>query len=235
MSHQDGRCAADAETIYVQSGGSCSDSGGAAGGIAAAPFCSMQPTVAVVGATRDLIVVRGAVNVASAGFQGGAKQISIVGQSSALIGTVTGSAVHLSAGDAFIRDIKLMTTGAIGCQADTGTTLRLQHLTVTGNSGGGVLLDGAAFDIRNTTITTNGPGTFGATNWGGILVNNPPAAGPKQLQLVTVQNNMGPGVSCSAAVTGTGVFATGNTPVDVNATCMFSSCGAAGATCGAQP
>jgi hypothetical protein len=238
MAHQDGRCATDAETIYVQNGAVCSDSAGAAGGAASAPFCSMQPAVGIVGALRDLVVVRGTVVAATSGFSGGSTQISIVGQMSAVIaGSITGSAIHIVAGDTFIRDIKLSSFSAIGCQADTGSTLRLDHVNVTGNSGGGILLDGAAFTITNTTVTNNGPGTFGPTNWGGIFVNNPPAAGPAQLQLVTVQNNNPVGISCSSTIQGTDVLASGNGSggTDINSTCGFSSCGTAGITCGAQP
>ena len=235
MSHQGGRCATDAETIYVQNTASCSDAGNA-GGTAAAPFCSMQPAVTAFGASRDLIVVRGSVNGATAAFSGVAKQVSIVGQAAAAVLAGANPAIRLAAGDAFVRDLRLTTAGSIGCQADPGSTLRLQHLAVSGNSGGGILLDGAAFDIQNTTVTNNGPGTSGAVSWGGILVNNPPAAGPKQLQYVTVQNNMQVGITCSVGVTGLGVFASGNVGgVDINPTCGFSACMPAGATCGAQP
>jgi hypothetical protein len=186
-----------------------------------------------VSATRDLIVVRGSVNAATAAFAATGSALSVVGQSA---GTIAGATpgFHLTAGSAYLRDLKLQTGGSVGCQADTGTTLTLNHLTVTANSGGGILLDGAAFDIRNTTVTTNGPGQFGAVTWGGIFANNPPAAGPKQLQLVTVQSNNPIGVSCSAMIQGTGVLASGNS-VDIATTCMFSSCGTANATCGAQP
>ena len=190
----------------------------------------MQPAVAAVGAARDLIVVRGTVTNASTPFSAGAKQITVVGQSSAVVATI-----HLAAGDAYVRDIKFGPFAGIGVQADAGSTLRLNHVVVTGNTGGGVFVDGAAFDIRNTSVTANGPGTSGAITWGGILVSNPPAAGPKQLNLVTVQSNGGPGIACSTAVTGTGVLASGNGSVDIGPTCMFSSCGAATPTCGAQP
>jgi hypothetical protein len=131
------------------------------------------------------------------------------------------------------------TLGAgLGVDAESGATLTMNHCTVTNNSAGGILLDGAAFDIENTTVTNNGPGTQGAITWGGILVNNPPASGSKTLNLLTVQNNMGGGVACSAAVSSsaTGVLASSNTVgLDVNTTCGFSSCGAASMTCGAQP
>jgi hypothetical protein len=237
MKHQDGRCATDAETIYVQETAACPGAAATADGTAALPYCSMDPATGALGATRDLIVVRGTVSGAATGLTSGARQISIVGQVSAALAGATKPAFHLGAGDAYLRNVKLSTGGSIGCQADAGSTLQLDHVLVTGNSGGGILLNGAAFDIENTTVTTNGPGTFnGLVTWGGILVNNPPATGPAKLQLVTVQNNMGGGIACSAAVSmAGGILATENTVPDVNATCGFVSCGTASTTCGAQP
>jgi hypothetical protein len=194
----------------------------------------MQPAVAAVAAARDLVVVRGSVISSTSGFQAGAKQLSIVGQASALIGGVY-PAIHLATGDLFARDLKLNTGSSLGCQADTGATLRLDRVVVNGNTGGGILLDGAAFVIKNTAVTNNGPGTSGATTWGGVLVNNPPVAGPAQLQNVTVQNNNPVGISCSATVQGTGVLASGNTSVDITPACGLTPCATAGSSCGAPP
>jgi hypothetical protein len=124
----------------------------------------------------------------------------------------------------------------LGIQADTGAQLTMDHCTVTGNNRGGVMLDGAHFDITNTTISNNGPGTDGMGNvWGGIRVINPPSTDPIRFHLLTVQNNNPVGVSCAGNVTADGVLASGNSSVDVtDATCGFSSCGSAvTATCGA--
>ena len=195
----------------------------------------MQPAVGVVGALRDLIVVRGTVTGAASAFAGGAKQISIVGQATAVVAGGGSPAIHLATGDAYVRAIKLGPSASIGCQADSGSTLRLDHVVVTGNSAGGILLDGAAFDIENTTVTSNGPGDLTGLPWGGIRVQNIPVDGPKILKLVTVQTNNPIGVSCSAAVSGpSGVLAIANLSTDISPTCAFLSCGAASSTCGAQ-
>jgi len=239
MSHLDGRCASTKETIYVQNNGTCADGTGASAGSATAPLCSMQPAPSLASATRDLIVVRGTVSGATGAF---ATTVSIVGQSSGTIAGTVSPALHVSAGTTYARDVKLSTFDSIGLQADGGSTVRLDHVLVTGNAGqasdakgGGILLDGAAFDIRNTTVTSNGPGTFSGGLWGGILVNSPPATGPKSLQLVTVQGNNPTGISCTAAISGTGVSATGNSSLDVVSACGITACGAASTTCGAQP
>src|SRR5204862_6218847 len=114
-------------------------------------------------ATQDVVVVRGGVNVASSAFSPTMKQLSVIGQKTAIIGDVTGPpAFHLAGGDAFLRDLKLGPSQSIGAQADSGATLRLEHVVVTGNPGGGILLDVASFDIHNTTVTNNGPGMSGA-------------------------------------------------------------------------
>jgi hypothetical protein len=102
--------------------------------------------------------------------------------------------------------------------------------------GGGILLDGAAFEIDNTTITNNGPGQQGATPWGGILVNSLPASGPANLDLVTIQNNNQIGLTCSGSISGVGVFASGDSGgVDVSQTCNVALCSPLGPACGAPP
>jgi hypothetical protein len=239
MKHQDGRCATDAETIYVQQTAGCPAAAATADGTAAMPYCSMDPAVGAAGAIRDLVVVRGTVASATLGFSGTVRQISIVGQMNAIVtGAHTG--IHLFVGDGYVRSLQLGPSTVVGCQADLGSKLRLDHVVVTGNSGGGILVDGGGFDIENTTVTNNGPATFnGLRTWGGILVNNPPSPpnGLTKLQFVTVQNNVGGGITCSAAyATSNGVLVSGNTSgLDVDTTCGFASCGAPGATCGAQP
>jgi len=243
MSHQDGRCADDAETLYVQAVPSCSDASGAGGakataGTSATPLCTLQAATSAVSAMSnmaDLVVVRGTVTGATAAFAVPAKKkLSVVGQMTAFIAGGLSPAFRLSSGEAFLRDLKLTTAASIGCQADTGTLLRLDHVTVTGNVGGGILLDGAAFEIRNSTVTSNGPAVQGAVSWGGIFANNPPAAGPKTLDLLTVQGNLSPGITCSSAITGTGVLASSNLGGDVISTCGFAPCTAASASCGAR-
>jgi hypothetical protein len=236
MSHQDGRCAKDEETIYVEATGNCASTVGVTNGTATVPFCSLDPAVAALGAmpAKNLVIVRRTV-ICGTPFAITARPVSIVGQLNA---SVTGApaAIRASAGDLYVRNVKLSTGASIGCQADSGSTIRLDHVAVTGNSGGGILLNGAAFDIQNTTVSNNGAGTSGATTWGGILVTSLPVSGPAKLNLVTVQNNMGGGIACSAQLTmATGVLSSGNESPNINATCMFSSCTAASATCGAQP
>lgn len=239
MSHDDGRCAKDDETIYVQATTNCASTAGAANGTATLPYCSLDPVIAALGTmtAKNLVVVTGTVDKGPP-FAIAGRPISIVGKANASVGGVP-AAIRLTAGDLYIRNVELFTGNSLGCQAGTGSTLRLDHVVVTGNKLGGILLDGAAFDIKDTTVTKNGPGVFnGAVDWGGIFVNNPPAAGPTKLQRVTVQNNLEAGIKCSVALMMTmtsGILASGNMSPDIHPTCMVAACGAASATCGAQP
>ena len=121
----------------------------------------------------------------------------------------------------------------LGIQADSGADLVMDRCIVHNNSGGGILIDRASFDIRNTTVTSNGPGTLGAITWGGMLISSQPR-GLNELQILTVQNNKAIGISCSVAVSNMGVLASLNLTGDINRRVGFSSCGAATVTCGAQ-
>ena len=234
----DGRCATEAETIYVQASATCNDAPQTGGGTTMIPYCSLTPVPAVIGSARNLVVVKGSVTsalAASPAFGAGASQIWIVGQQSALIGGVT-TGIHVTTGEMFVRDLTVSTTNSIGIQAESGATLHLQHVNVSSNMAGGILLDGAAFDITNSTVKNNGPGYMMGNAWGGIRIVNLPTSGPKQLQNVTVQGNNGSGLSCSAMVQGTGVLAVDNTntPDQITPSCGFSSCGTASPACGAH-
>jgi hypothetical protein len=162
----------------------------------------------------------------------------------------------MQGGDAYIRGVEFASSGSTcisesggtlsldattvdtckkGGISATGGTLTLNGVTVSGCMGGGILLDGAAFDIENTTIENNGPGQEGTTSWGGILVNALPSSGAAKLNLVTIENNMSVGLGCIGSLTGTGVFASGNSGgVDIQPTCMVTGCSPTSATCGAQ-
>jgi hypothetical protein len=250
MSNIDGHCAADAETVYVQNvAGTCVDSGTGAGS-AATPFCTARyaVTTAISTSGKDLVVMKG--TLADFGIATPSKTLTVVGQTATITpGGAGADGIDITSGTVYLRNLTVQGVTTAGSQTGVGinaqptpgstVTLFMSGCKVTSNPGGGILLNGAAFDIENTTVTGNGPGTFnGLTSWGGVLINNPPASGPMTLNLVTVQNNNGGGVSCSGAITGTGVWATGNTNTvnQIGATCGFTSCSTsdASATCGAQ-
>jgi hypothetical protein len=237
MSQTDGHCATSSETIYVQNNTSgsaiCSDTAVTAGSNTQ-PFCSMQPVPGALSAILDLVVVRGTVSGGTSIFMGqGAPVTSIVGQQSAFIASGASPAFSMQSGSVYIRNVTFSPSASKGISA-TGGMLHLDTITVDSCKGGGILLDGAAFEIDKTTVTNNGPGQQGATPWGGILVNSLPGTGPKNLDLVTIQNNKQIGLTCSGSISGVGVFASGDSGgVDVSQTCGVALCPALGTACGA--
>jgi len=238
----DGHCATDAESIYVGKigAGACSDSGA---GSAQMPYCTAQTAVGVAkSAARPVVVVIGQVG----GFTVGAlsSPLTIVGRSAVITPADYDDGIIITSGEIYLRALTVagnpsgVTGVGVNAQAATGATvaLNMDGCAIKDNPGGGVFLAGAAFDIRNSTVTGNGPGqTIGGTVWGGIRVDSLPASGQTNLGLVTIQNNLATGLTCSTAIQGQGVLASGNTPLDIATSCGVVSCATPAPTCGAQP
>jgi hypothetical protein len=236
MAHVDGHCAIAAETIYVQEQGpvTCSDTAPAPPAFAATkdtPACSLRVGLELFSASRPLIVVRGAV------YSGGAAPIattetfvhSIVGQQNAVV-TALEAAVTLRSGTAYLRGLKLGSAYGAALTA-TGGTLLVDGVTIDASPKGGILLDGAAFDIRYTTVTNSGPGPLDGVPIGGILVRTVAAAGPKLLTNLTLRDNTPFDLSCARPIMGSGIF----TLAGADGDCGVTTCTAPGPTCGAVP
>jgi hypothetical protein len=233
MAHQDGRCAADSEVIYVENKAGCVSSAlVSTAGSAATPFCAPQMALSVVTTTRTVIVISATVTGFIWTIPSGSPPLTFIGRSSAVVagGAMVGIQVS-GTGELYGRDLVVRSSELEGVIAQNGATLRLDHVTIDSNRGGGILLDGSAFDIRNSTVTNNGPSAD--LSWGGIRVQSLPASGLTAIHLVTIQNNKAPGLSCAAAIQGDGVFASGNGTGDIAATCGITACSPAGPTCGA--
>ena len=215
MKHQDGRCASDAETVVVTS---------------TATLPAPIPT------GKRLVIIRGSVT-GTVHWTLSGSQVTIIGQNTGVLtGNGTNATMRISGGDFYMRDLSL-TGGSPGLWADGGAVARLDHVTVSNNTAGGILLDGAAFDIKNTTVNSNGANTAGAGAFGGIRIQNPPAT-PKMLSFSTINDNQLIGVSCDSGTAvnplPTTVLVAQATGVPVAAICAFTSCGAASSSCGAQ-
>jgi hypothetical protein len=237
MSQIDGHCATDAEAIYVQNTmPACKTTFVVGGGTVASPYCSMDPVGLALSDAQPLVVVRGTVASGSWTYAKGAGHpvMSVIGQQAGVIASSTSPGFNMTSGLVYLRGIRFTSAASQGISA-SGGTLVVDTVVVDSCQGGGILLDGAAFNISNTTVTNNGPGTFnGLTTWGGVLVNNPPAAGPTTLNLVTIENNKQTGLSCSAGIQGTGVLVLGNAGgIDVSPTCKITTCSASSSSCGA--
>jgi hypothetical protein len=240
MFQDDGHCATDSETVYVQPTrpAGCLGMVMAGGGTSGMPFCSLVNAIASAG-TRSLFVVRGPITDGAA--ISGSAPISIVGQMSAAITVSAGaSGLHVTGTDVYVRSLAIgpatNAAATIGIIADDGAMLRLDGVDVENMPKGGILIDSTAsgFNLRNTTANGNGPGQQGATPWGGILILSSLDGGTSSLDLVTVQNNKWTGIVCAGLVTSSGVLATGNMSGDIAPACGITPCTSQGATCGAQ-
>jgi hypothetical protein len=240
MGHIDGHCATDAETIYVQNVTGCLTTTG--GGTLAAPFCTARLGVNVGASTsgKSLVLLTGALADFSVAVS--SKSLTVVGKSAVITPALATNAIDITSGEVYLRGLTVQgaaTTGmGINAAPPGGSTvtLHMNSCTVSNNPGGGILLNGAAFDIQNTTVTGNGPNTA-STPWGGIYVQSLPTSGPTALSFVTIQNNPGPGLVCapSASIQGTAVLAIGNTLTQITSACAVTSCTPdAGTACGAQ-
>jgi hypothetical protein len=192
---------------------------------------------------KPLVVITG---TQAAGFSISTTAIlTVVGKECLITPAALADGITITSGEVYLRNLTVqgstsLATGiGISAQPSPGNTvtLHLDTCAITNNPGGGILLNGAAFDIKNTTVTGNGPGTFaGSFSWGGILVQGPPSIGPIDLTLVTIQTNVGGGLNCSAGIQGTGVMSTGNTGTlyQITPACAITPCTPAGPTCGTQ-
>jgi hypothetical protein len=230
---KDGHCATVAETIYVKNDTStCNDpsSVSANAGTSAQPFCSMQPVTMYLSQARDLVIVSGTVSGATWTYNNNVTggMLSVVGQSGAQIASSTTPGFSLQGGSVYIRAVKFSPSASIGIKS-TGGAITLDGVTVDSCMGGGIFLSGTTFDIENTTVTNNGPGSQGTS--GGINIST--AGTGSKLNLVTIKNNNQIGITCDGAIAATGVYVMSNTGGNIATNCNFSSCPTLVTGCGA--
>ncbi len=245
----DGHCATDAETIYVGAAGTatCSSSNP---GTPADPVCSLAAGVGLAkSGSKPLVVVRGSLAPGSTTIAVNSP-LAIVGKTGATLVPADPGAdcITITQGEITLRNLSIQ--GSISPASGMGidaappsgssVILHMDTCAVRYNPGGGILLNGAAFDIRNTVVSGNGPGTVLATGltWGGVYVQTLAASGPANFELVSIQSNNGGGLTCTEAVQASGLLATLNTGTvsQVGSLCAITtgSCPAASTSCGAQ-
>jgi hypothetical protein len=222
MSHEDGRCATVAETVFVQSVGGCSMMVGA-GGTAAMPYCLAQDGITSAAAGgKPLVVMRGPMDRWS---YAGSGKVSVVGQKGAKV-VGAGVGVRVSGGELYLRGLTVSVSGATGTGvvAENGAILRMNRCLVENNGAGGIVVNGAGFDIVNTIIAGNDPGetTPGSgITFGGIYLAA--AAGkPQRFVNDTVVGNKAIGLYCAGAYPVKGLLASGNSVSQVH-TCVATS------------
>jgi hypothetical protein len=208
LAHQDGRCAVDGETIYVQNGPGCSMSAGA-GGTATAPFCFSQDGLNAVLATKRVVVLRGpdALTPFTAAPVGG--EVTVVGQTNATIAPGAFVGIKLTAGDLYVRGVTVNGSTQTGVTVENAT-LRMNRCSITGNRGGLQVMNGG-FDVSNTVIAANKgalvPGT--AVTYGGDNLKS--AVGrPLFFRNNTIVDNEAIGLVCSESYPIKGLLVTNN-------------------------
>jgi hypothetical protein len=235
----DGRCAASAEAVYVgrTAIGACSDTAVNAGSIQL-PFCTADKAIA---AGKPAVIV---LNNLADSFALGVlvAPLVVVGHNGVITARSDTDGVSMVAGDLSLRSLTIAgnpsSSQGIGVDIQATTarsaTLHIDGCTISKHADGGIFLSGAAFDIRNSTVTSNGAGqTADGTVWSGIRVDKLPTSGPTTLHLVTISDNASTGLSCAAAIQGQGVLATGNA-TDITTSCNVEACSAASPICGSQ-
>lgn len=178
----DGHCATDGETVYVQTQNrtpACPDTG--ADGTASRPLCSLDAIEPRLSG-KALVVLRG--NVGGT-LSLSVSSIAVVGQPNGAIParilsglgtglTVTGGEVRVrgvtiegttASGDKGIvasGDAKLILTSVtvtghdgIGVEANTGAELVMNRCIVTSNAGGGIYNSAATTTVTNTVMASN--------------------------------------------------------------------------------
>ena len=259
MSHIDGHCATDDETVYVlnQPGTAlCSDSAATAGS-RALPYCQSQPAVDSAVAShlngpdagtrgdsgadaaaeggadarrplKDLIVMRGP-SLTPLALSASDLTLSVVGQSNATVLAGGFVGVHVSDGTVYIRGLRV-NGGATnpGIIADGGE-IHLDRCLIDGNMGG-VLIDGAPYEITNTIIANNSGTTRGSCGaWGGVCIANVGTAKLSRFLNNTVAANGQVGIACNGPYPIVNSIATGSGGGIDTVVCAFSAC------CGADP
>jgi hypothetical protein len=201
MFHQDGRCATDSETIYVESKTGCLSAPTPTGGTSATPFCKLQDALSALG-DRRLFVVRGSGDVGNTSIQnlpGG--QISIVGPGTRITAAVGSPGFRVAGNDVFVRGLKILGDAGtdIGIVADSGATIRLDSVTVENMSKGGLRVIAAGYEIVNCLLDGNG----GAIDDGGRFIGGAFLGAASGSQLArfafnTVVSNNDKGVICES-------------------------------------
>ncbi|MCG5053421.1 MAG: right-handed parallel beta-helix repeat-containing protein [Myxococcales bacterium] len=232
MSHEDGRCASPAESVYVENvAAKCMNA--AQAGTLATPYCGLQEGLtAAAGAGKALVVLRGPKAVFGAVYAGPAK-LSLVGQGGALVAPGAATGLTVSGGQLYVRGVTVKGGTEAGVSVTgANTRLSLEQSAIVDNAGGGILVENAQLVLKNSVVARNGPGFSGAAAWGGMLLTQP-AAGSR-IERSTVLENKAPGILCSTRIEGIDVFVSGNSTIGISPVCGFDSCSAPGPMCGSS-
>jgi len=213
MFQADGRCALNNEVLYVAPTSLCDDSTSSPG-TAAKPFCTPQRAISAVTAARSVIVLRpGLVTLLnwSAGKIAGVPELTVIGQQGAAIGPGVGVGITITSGNVYIRGLAVTMMLDLGIHVPTGDTmLRMDRCIVTRNKGG-LLIDGAGFEINNSVFAgnTNNDVALMSRSFGGVYLGGV-ATKPMVFRNNTIYQNGGPGLVCGGPYVVRGLLVASN-------------------------
>jgi hypothetical protein len=226
MSHQDGRCATDAETVYVANRPPCAVAP-AMGGTSALPYCSPQDGIGAARGVKRMVLLRGTMpfvpfNVALVD----PGEISVISTDGAIIDHGAFIGIHLTRGQLYVRGVTVVGGAGAGMVADGGaaSVLRLNRCKILG-SAGGLAINGAGYEIVNTVIANNNEALVppsGPTTYGGVYLRSV-AGAPTIFRYNTIVGNQNIGLLCFAA------YATSSLIIANNALAQFVTCAPTGA------
>jgi hypothetical protein len=209
MSHLDGHCATDAETLYVKAGGVRCAGGSAGDGSSGSPFCRIEDGLKKTTAAKHLLLLRGPDGLAGWTTTAG-PQLSVIGQAGATIGPGASIGIHITGRDVYLRGVTVTGFTESGILADMAATLRLDGCLITGNNGG-VLVDGGDFAIVNTIVAANHMGLVpDGTFYGGVRLRSVAAGKLTSFRYNTVVDNEVAGLSCAGPYAVQSLLASGN-------------------------
>jgi hypothetical protein len=197
MSHQDGRCATDTETVYVENRPMCSLVP-TTGGTSTVPFCSPQAGIGAAGGAKRLIVLRGTTPFVPFDVALNPGEISVISKDGAIIDHGAAIGIHLTRGQLYVRGVTVGAGSGPGVVADGGSVsvLRLDRCQILG-SGGGLLINNAGYEIVNTVIANNNEALVPPTGptYGGVYLRS--AAGAlTTFRYNTIVGNQNIGLQC---------------------------------------
>jgi hypothetical protein len=206
MFHQDGRCASDAESIYVQKTPGCTGGGQ---GTSGSPYCLTQDAIGKVSSSKRVIVVKGgnAANNFSASLS--EPEVSVIGVAGATIAPGADIGIDLIKGTLYLRGLTIENGSSAAVAAEPGSTLRMDRCVLRRNAVG-LVINGAGYSIVNTLIADGGSGVFpNIGTIGGAYLKSAPSK-PTDFRFNTVVNNRNIGVQCIGSLAVSDLIVTGN-------------------------
>jgi hypothetical protein len=191
----DGHCAQAAEVVTLQGGVGCAP--------AAPLYCKASEASNALSAARPILLIKGTDPVAGIDPPTGvAAKVLIVGMPGANVNVGSGdpAGIHLSgATEYWLRDIAV-SGGSTGIVVENAKLAHINRCTVTANGKGGIKTINSGFDITNTVIAGNMPGSdVGGVGFGGVRLGDVPTGGTGRFENNTVVGNQSYGVSCKSS------------------------------------